>query len=51
MFESHAPKYEGKGLAGAIEILNRLFTVREQRVLTAGTFLDRGRTFIVAERA
>jgi SAM-dependent methyltransferase len=50
LFESHAPAYEGEGLQGVCEIIARLFRIRERRVLSAGTFLDRGRTFIVAER-
>jgi len=49
LFESHTPAYEGDGLPGVIETLGRWFTIREQRVLNVGTFLDRGRTFIVAQ--
>ena len=48
LFESHAPDYEGEGLAGVLEILGRLFTIRRQQTLSGGTFLDRGRTFVVA---
>jgi len=51
LFESHAPDHEGEGLAGVIEIIGRLFTIRERRVLNVGSFLDRGRTFAVAERS
>lgn len=50
LFESHPPQHEGSGLTGVCEIIGQLFVVREQRILSAGTFLDRGRTFILAER-
>ncbi len=51
LFESHAPDYEGEGLAGVCKLIADMFTIREQRVLTAGSFLDRGRTYIIAERS
>jgi SAM-dependent methyltransferase len=50
LFESHAPDHEGEGLAGVIETIGRLFTIRERRVLNVGSFLDRGRTFVVSDR-
>lgn len=50
LFESHTPAYEGAGLAGVIDTIGRLFTIREKKTLSGGTFLDRGRTFIVAGR-
>lgn len=50
LFESHAPDYEGAGLAGVIDTIRGMFSIHEQRILDAGTFLDRGRTFVVAEK-
>lgn len=48
LFESHPPQLEGAGLKNVIQIINTEFTILEQRVLNYGTFLDRGRTFIIA---
>jgi SAM-dependent methyltransferase len=50
LFESHAPAHEGRGLEDVIAVLGRRFQIRERRVLDGGTFLDRGRTFVVARR-
>jgi SAM-dependent methyltransferase len=51
LFESHPPKHEGEGLAEVCAIIGDLFEVREQSVLKYGTFLDRDRTYIVAEHS
>ncbi len=48
LFESHTPQHEGDGLRHVREIIGRLFSVRNEQILDVGTFLDRGRTFIVA---
>lgn len=48
LFESHPPAWEGDRLAGVLELLAERFEVLEERVLDAGTHLDRGRTFVVA---
>lgn len=50
VFESHPPQHEGKGLPRVIELVGSFFNVSERRILDYGTFLDRGRTFILAER-
>ncbi len=50
LFESHPPEHEGDGLEGVCAILGELFETEERRVLEYGTFLDRGRTFMVARR-
>lgn len=50
LFESHAPAYEGRGLEMICEIISRQFEVLHRRVLRYGTFLDRGRTFVVARK-
>ena len=50
LFESHAPAYEGDRLATALSSLERHFEIRSRTTLNAGTFLDRGRTFVVATR-
>lgn len=48
LFESHAPGYERKTLIDTIKIIEELFEIRERYVIDAGTFLDKGRTFIRA---
>lgn len=51
-FESHpSPEYEGERLEKVCAIIADLFTIEDRRVLNYGTFLDEGRTFIVALRA
>jgi 2-polyprenyl-3-methyl-5-hydroxy-6-metoxy-1,4-benzoquinol methylase len=50
LFESHAPDYEGGGLSHTISIIERSFDVVSREKLHYGTFLDDGRTFIVAKR-
>lgn len=49
VFESHPPEHEGDGLEGVCGIIGDLFEIIERRILDDGTFLDRGRTFMVAE--
>jgi len=50
LFESHPPGNEDtEALAAVCSIIDRLFDIREQRVLEHGTYLDRGRTFIAAQ--
>ncbi len=48
IFESHPPEHEGDGLPGVVETIERYFDIHERKVLEYGTFLDTGRTFIVA---
>jgi spermidine synthase len=48
LFESHPPAYEGDGLAEVCRIIESHFHVEQCSVLDYGTFLDQGRTFIVA---
>jgi cyclopropane fatty-acyl-phospholipid synthase-like methyltransferase len=50
LFESHPPAHEGEGLTDVVRIIGERFTILESRVLDYGTFLDRGRTFMMAER-
>jgi len=50
LFESHPPEHEGDALDGVCSIIDARFAVRDRLVLEYGTFLDRGRTFIVAEQ-
>jgi len=49
-FESHAPAYEGSGWNADRAEIERRFDVTGSGVLAYGTFLDRGRTFIVGRR-
>lgn len=50
LFESHPAAYEGDGLVHVCQVLDTTFSVQDQRILDYGTFFDRGRTFVVAER-
>lgn len=50
LFESHPPAHEGEGLANVRRLLEEMFDVVEQRELTHGTFLDRGRLFVHARK-
>ena len=50
LFESHAPEYEGDGLEHVCSIIAERFGIQERRGLKRGTFLDQGRTFIVAQK-
>jgi len=50
LFESHPPQLEGDGFKNVCTIINEFFIVQEKKVLSYGTFLDRGRTFIVGVR-
>ena len=49
LFESHPPQHEGEGLERVCAILGARFDIQQRRILEYGTFLDRDRTFIVAE--
>jgi SAM-dependent methyltransferase len=48
VFESHAPEHEGNQMETIHPMIEGLFSVREVRTLVYGTFLDRGRTMIIA---
>jgi SAM-dependent methyltransferase len=50
LFESHSPEYEGDGLASVCKLIKQNFLIDEESVLNYGTFLDIGRTFIVARK-
>lgn len=50
VFESHPPAHEGKNLDNVVQEIVRYFTISSRRVPDYGTFLDRGRTFIVATK-
>lgn len=49
LFESHTPSFEGSGLAEVCDMIGARFRIKDRRVYDYGTYLDRGRTFIVAE--
>ena len=50
VFESHPPAHEGDGLDGVCRSIEQHFKIETRRVLEYGSFLDNGRTFIVARR-
>ena len=50
IFESHPPAHEGTGLKKVISLIEERFNILDQRVLSYGTFLDTGRTFIIAQK-
>jgi len=50
VFESHPPEYEGNGLERVCKLIEDSFDIQYRSVLEYGTFLDRGRTTIVANR-
>ncbi len=50
VFESHPPEHEGDGLPGVRACIERHYDITEERVLDHGTYLDRGRTFMLATR-
>lgn len=50
VFESHPPEHEGGQLSQVLELIASSYDVLEKRVLHYGTFLDRGRTFVVGRR-
>ena len=50
LFESHAPGFEGDKLRGVLDLIDTMFEVKETRVLEYGSFLDHGRTFLVATK-
>ena len=49
LFESHAPAYEGDGLIEVCRLIKKYFRVEHRAVMSYGTYLDHGRTFIVAQ--
>lgn len=50
LFESHAPDYEGRKLDNVIEVIEKNFETLERKTWDGGSFLDRGRTYIVTRR-
>jgi len=48
LFESHPPAHEGESFHKTVELLEKYFSIEKKEVLEYGSFLDRGRTFIVA---
>jgi SAM-dependent methyltransferase len=51
IFESHTPSFEGKGIEQVCDIIAQRFEVKHRAVYNYGTYLDRGRTFVVAEHS
>jgi SAM-dependent methyltransferase len=49
VFESHAPSFEGDKLDKVCDIIGARFDIRERRLLDYGTYLDRGRTLVLAQ--
>ncbi len=47
LFESHAPAYEGDDITEVCRLIEKHFHLEHRSVLNYGTYLDRGRTFIV----
>ncbi|MGE0495168.1 MAG: class I SAM-dependent methyltransferase [Vulcanimicrobiota bacterium] len=50
LFESHPPELEGESLAHVLELIGERFEVLETRVLKAGSFMDKERTYLVGRR-
>jgi cyclopropane fatty-acyl-phospholipid synthase-like methyltransferase len=50
LFESHPPTHEGNGLATVVSLIEERFSILDRKVLDYGTFLDTGRTFIIAKK-
>ncbi len=50
LFESHTPSYEGDRLQPVLTLIAELFRVEQSGVLDYGTFLDKGRTFVIARK-
>ena len=50
VFESHPPDLESHGFGNALAILERYFALERSEVHVYGTFLDKGRRFLVAKR-
>lgn len=48
LFESHPPEYEGKAIEQVCSTIGEMFEILDRRFLNYGSFLDRGRTFIIA---
>ncbi len=48
VFESHSPAYEGDALEGVCRIIEDLYEVRDRGVLNCPSYLDRGRTYMIA---
>lgn len=51
LFESHHPTYESKeALEETYKIIQKMFSIKERRILQSKNFFDNGRTFIVAQK-
>ena len=50
LFESHPPELERAGLDGVLDLLRYRFDVSHTEILDYGNRLDRGRTFVVANK-
>lgn len=51
IFESHTPSFEGKGLEQVCGMIAQRLEVKHSAIYNYGTYLDRGRTFVVAEHS
>jgi SAM-dependent methyltransferase len=51
IFESHTPSFEGNGIEQVCDMIAQRLEVKHRAVYNYGTYLDRGRTFVVAERS
>ncbi|ABA05663.1 3-demethylubiquinone-9 3-O-methyltransferase [Nitrobacter winogradskyi Nb-255] len=51
IFESHTPSFEGEGITQVCEMISQRLNVKQRDICNYGTYLDRGRTFIIAEHS
>jgi SAM-dependent methyltransferase len=51
IFESHTPSFEGKGIEQVCGMIAQRLEVKHRAIFSYGTYLDRGRTFVVAEHS
>lgn len=50
IFESHPPELEGAAFGHTVEIIERYYEIQRSEVHDYGTFLDKGRRFIIGTR-
>jgi SAM-dependent methyltransferase len=50
IFESHPPELEGNQFAKTVEIIERFYDIERSEIHDYGTFLDKGRRFIIGTK-
>lgn len=50
IFESHPPELEGNKFAKTVEIIERFYDIERSEIHDYGTFLDKGRRFIIGTK-